>query len=613
MATGLTTGQPPASAGPYDYGNYPSYLNPFGEGYGADCGTTNDTLPAIEISGGAPCYASLSSESNAQPCQDFFGCDVFTAQAELDDAVVVRFGSYCRSNFWYSQAPSLNWYTYHSEGNKGYGFFTVTEPGAQKIVVNMGTEYDSQGYHVCGGGRYGGSMKSPYTIYADVIPNTRPVVSVVNAPTRVLVGEPAEFQLSSTDADSDARGFTARATTTNTQASVASTTSGAVAVRVHEAQDVELRAYDQWNVQSDPVYRHVDVYEDDCGTGADIASLPLALGATCTAYLARSLGDDSDTFTVSVPSTVSRLAFSTSTSPLLQAQFRATAPDGTVRTVSDGSAVAAQPGTWTLEAIRQPTWGTDTSAGAYTVSVAGLSGPAPPVVSATAGPTSVVAGQWTSVSASASDLNGRNIRLDIDWGDGTTESSPWMASGSGKVFSHAYSRTGTFPVTVKGTNLDNLTATQNLTMSVALGADSCPSGSTALSDAPDSSASWSTAQSSAYSRIAPASCSGWISVFKANGSVDVNDVVRFRASALTGSALDLTARAGPTDQLLWRVSAVGRDATVVVFNDKWHRIGPGGTDTIRAPLALDVEYVYVEFTGAPSSSSWSVTATPSSL
>jgi hypothetical protein len=217
------------------------------------------------------------------------------------------------------------------------------------------------------------------------------------------------------------------------------------------------------------------------------------------------------------------------------------------------------------------------------------------------------------VSASASDLNGRNIRLDVDWGDGTAESSPWMVSGSSKVFRHAYSRTGAFTVVVKGTNLDSLTTTRNVAMSVALGADSCPSGSTALTDAPDSDTNWSTAQSNAYSRNAPASCSGWISVFRSNGSVDVNDVVRFRASALAGTALDLTAQAGPTDQLVWRVSAVGRDATVAVFNDKWHRIGPGGTETIRAPLPLDVEYVYVEFTGAPSSSSWSVTATPSNL
>jgi hypothetical protein len=610
--TALTSGPDPAVAGPYDYGNYPSYLNPFGEGYGADCGSTRDTLPAIEIANNGPCYASLTNESHSQPCADPFGCDVFTAEAGLDDAVVVRFGSYCRSNFWYPQVPSLDWYTFRSSGNTGNGHFTVTEPGAQKIVVNMGQEYEG-GYHVCGGGRYGGSMKAPYTIYADVVPNTRPAVSVIDGPTRVLVGEPATFRLSASDVDGNLEGFRAKALSTRTEHTVVAASSDTVSVRLHEAQDVELTAHDAWGVRSDPVYRHVEVYQDDCGTGGDIDTRPLALGESCTGYLAKSLGDDLDTYTVEVPAGVSRLSFSVSTSPLLTGSFRVLTPDGRDITVLDGTTVAAVPGTWTIRALRQYWCCSDRSAGSYTLRVDAISGPVAPALTVAGESPPLVAGQWTSVDASAVDVDGRNVRLTVDWGDGAKETTPWSASGQQHTFRHAYAKAGEFTVTVTASSLDSLTTTRTLSRSISLGADSCAEGDASLTDAPESRSGWSTAQGSAYTRSVPATCSGWISVFRANGSVDINDVVRLRASALAGTAVDLTARAGPTDQLVWRVSAIGRNATVTVFNDEWHRIVPGGSDTIRAPLPLDAEYIYVEFANAPSAVTWSLTAVPSSL
>lgn len=610
-------GQMPAQAGPYDDGNYPYYLNPYGESYGADCGTVYDTPPAQSLDNDYVCYASLSSESSTQLCGGW-ACDEFTVTPGLDDAVVVHFGSYCRTNYWYPWRPTDSGYAFQESGTQGNGFFTARTAGAHKVIVQVGLDYDNNGYHVCsGGGSYGGQVKSPYTIYAEVVPNTRPVVSVAAGPARVLVGEPAVFQLTGTDVDANLSAFGARATSSGGETWVDAATGDSAGVRLHEAQDVRLLARDSWGVDSDPVLRRVEVYEDDCGTGADIATLALVLGTPCTAYLAKSLGDESDTFTVDVPADPARLAVGLGLSPMLQARVKATSPSGAVFSgLTEGSTLASQPGTWTFEVARSAGWGIDTSAGGYTFQIVGLGDPVAPVVSASISPGSVVAGQWTSLSATATDPNGRNISYTVDWADGTTSRYPasgTVPSGVPATFSHVYKTAGAYAPVVRATNLDNLTTAKTLAVTVALGSDSCAGGATSLTDAPGSTSSWSSAQSASYERAAPAACTGWISVYRSDGSIDTNDIVRFRTSVLKGTALDLTIRAGSTDQLRWRVAALGRNATVAVFSDEWHRVGPGGSDTIRAPLPIDVEFVYVEVSGAPSSVSWNLTATPSAI
>ncbi len=105
------------------------------------------------------------------------------------------------------------------------------------------------------------------------------------------------------------------------------------------------------------------------------------------------------------------------------------------------------PGTYYVRARAQDVPGTWSGwSSSLTVTIANR---APNTPSTPSGPSYGYLGSSYTYSTGTTDLDGDNIRYEFSWGDGTTTTTGWYASGSTASRSHSWSSTGTYYVKVR--------------------------------------------------------------------------------------------------------------------------------------------------------------------
>lgn len=106
--------------------------------------------------------------------------------------------------------------------------------------------------------------------------------------------------------------------------------------------------------------------------------------------------------------------------------------------------------------------------------------PPPNTPSTPTGDTPIVVNESHIYSAAATDPNGFNVYLTFDWGDGTQDTTGWLASGQTGSKSHSWSSAGTKSVQVRATNIPGYSSSWSGVKSVVVtnrpNAPSTPSG-----------------------------------------------------------------------------------------------------------------------------------------
>lgn len=477
---------------------------------GADCGTPNDTPPAIFISN----WSSCSGTHNGEPLVEYFRRDKYGFAATADDVVTISYSGSCPFTYWSAEGTRWEWnYQTASFLAPKHGTSDATYEDPQFYDLDVVTnDYPNDYWNTCAES----GQSTDYSIGVGVTPNTRPTVAFVDRPVSALPDVPFTVTVSGADPEdalqkAHLRVISPGFPTRNLVAPFDGSHRATFTLSLNGAATLEARADDQYNALSATVPHNVALSQDDCGSGADAVSTSVPFASSCRGYLFPGApGDDLDTYTFETAAGLDRIAIeAVRATHTLTTEVAVTSPSGVVTSGVPPLFLDAEAGTWQVSVAR-----TGTTYGHYDLSTRAIGSPAPPSVAVTASPPDPH--QWDPMTllVSADDPNGEWVSYRVDWGDGTPltthPTTGFVPSGPGGQLSHTYAATtAARTVTVTATNQEGQSASTTTTITVRAPDDACVGAIGPAMDAPEEAFyPWTAAQQARFSGRVPRDCRG---------------------------------------------------------------------------------------------------------